>query len=175
MSAYGVLVNLIELAHWASGKKVTAAGRSEDAASDCESGEAGAFRRSVTDLCSAARVQTQISRFTQALGRIGAGAVNLWRSGENASEAIPSEEVEHEVELLLEVTGANLSGGPTGWTFRESGGGLEFSAILEDESFLADVKNRRIVFENGLRIQAAVRVAERRITAVREIIPPSGG
>ncbi len=90
---------------------------------------------------------------------------------------------DNEIELFLDVTGVRLDGAPEGWSFCLAGEGLEFSATVEDEKFLDDVKNRRILFGNGVCIRASVRVVQRRIqrtvterhiTAVREVFPPSG-
>lgn len=58
-----------------------------------------------------------------------------------------------------------LNGAPNGWRFREGGEeGAEFSANVEDDSFLEKVKSREIQFEHGTSVPAVVRTVQRKTT-----------
>ena len=88
---------------------------------------------------------------------------------------------DNESETMLEVVGPMLNGSPEGWRFSEGEDGIEFTANVEDETFLADVRERKIILVNGSTIRAIVRTVQRRkvrtrtertIVEVKEVITP---
>ena len=85
------------------------------------------------------------------------------------------------MESVLEIVDPKLNGSPRDWTFSEGGDCMEFVADVEDEDFLAAVRDRKIVLENGTDIRAIVRTVQRKkvrtrtdrtIVEVKELFPP---
>lgn len=88
---------------------------------------------------------------------------------------------DNEAESILEIVGPKLNGSPKDWTFSEGEDGIEFVADVEDEHFLAAVRDRKIVLENRTNIRAIVRTIQRKkvrtrtdrtIVEVKELFPP---
>ena len=124
------------------------------------------------------------------------GAEHIKLSGDEARTEIISKEdrrffrqeeglvlTDNESETLLEVVGPMLNGSPDGWKFSEGEDGMEFTANVADEEFLAAVRDRRIALVNGMTIRAIVRTVQRKrvrtrtdrtIVEVKEVCPPEG-
>ena len=140
---------------------------------------------------------SQLSRLTQTLDMDGAESIKIVDPtdvSDDATETISKADrdlfrheegivlTDNEAEVILEIIGPMLNGASKGWTFSEGEDGIDFVAAVEDESFLASVRNRKIVLVNGTCIRAIVRTVqkktvrtrtERTIVEVREVLPPT--
>ena len=74
---------------------------------------------------------------------------------------------DNETESVLEVVGPMLNGAPDGWKFSEGEDGIEFTATVEDDDFLAAVRDRKITLVNGSSIRAIVRTVQRKKVRTR--------
>lgn len=134
----------------------------------------------------------QLSRLTQSLDMDGADSVKFVANMSDPQVITRQDRVyfrqeeglvltDNEAESILEIVGAKLNGSPRDWTFSEGENGMEFVANVEDEDFLAAVRDRKIVLENGTNIRAIVRTVQRRkeclhtsrtVVEVKELFPP---
>lgn len=68
---------------------------------------------------------------------------------------------------ILEIIRPMLNGSPDGWKFSEGEDGIEFTATVEDDDFLAAVRDRKIILVNGSSIRAIVRTVQRKKVRTR--------
>lgn len=159
-------------------------------------GQVNFFDANVIYIYNQDRTRSQISRLTQTLDKEGADSIRISTGDEDqTAEVIGKQDREffryeegivltdNETDLILEVIGPMVNGSPKGWRFSEEGdGGIEFSANVEDASFLEKVKSREIKFEHGTSVRAVVRtvqrktirtVTERTIVEVLEVFSPN--
>ena len=76
----------------------------------------------------------------------------------------------NERDVLLDVVRPMLNGSSTGWRFCESDTtdtSLVFSADVEDDAFLNDVRNGQQGFANGTTMFAVLRTVQRRLNHIR--------
>lgn len=192
--AVTVLAGVISVGKWAFGKKVKEVQKEENGCVtvENEAGEVSIFNQCIINVYNTARTRDRLSRLTQTLDLEGAESIKL--IGEGAvSETVGKQErryfrqddglvlTDNESETMLEVVGPMLNGSPEGWRFSEGEDGIEFTANVEDETFLAEVRERKIILVNGSTIRAIVRTVQRRkvrtrtertIVEVKEVITP---
>ncbi|MBE6441543.1 MAG: hypothetical protein E7022_04305 [Desulfovibrio desulfuricans] len=180
--AVTILTGVIGLARWAFGKKVSVQQPAQDGAHVTVKNEAGAtcvVLQGVVGMYASSRTQTQLSRLTQTLDMEGAESITVKGSSENnETQEIPRNDrkffkqeeglviTDNEREVLLEVVGAMLNGSPVGWRFAESDDSdtsLEFSANVEDENFLAEVKSGQHNFASGTTMLVTLRTVQRKV------------
>lgn len=150
------------------------------------------FNQCAVTVCNNTRTLDQLSRLTQTLDSDGVDSVKFVADNSEPQVITRQDRVyfrqeeglvltDNEMESILEVVGPKLNGFPRGWTFSEGGDGVEFVADVEDEDFLAAVRDRKIVLENGTNIRAIVRTVQRKkvrtrtdrtIVEVKELFPP---
>lgn len=193
-SAVTIIQGIISLGKWAFGKKVREIQIEEN---DCvrvenEHGNNAIFNKCVVNVYNNARIQNQLSRLTQTLDMEGADSIKIYSS--NLPPEIVTKEdrwffrqedglvlTDNENECILEIVGSMLNGSSKGWRFSEGENGIEFTANVEDESFLSAVRERKYVFVNGTIIRAVVRTVQRKnvrtrtertIVEVKEVFSP---
>lgn len=140
-----------------------------------EIGQTNNFNINVINIYNQDRTQSQLSRLTQTLDQDGVDSISLYKDeNDKESEVITKGDrkffrheegivlTDNEVEVILEVVGPMTNGANKGWKFSEGEDGIEFTANVEDEEFLNDVKSRKIKFENGTAIRAIVRTVQRK-------------
>ncbi len=197
--AVTILTGIIQVGKWAFGKKVKAQQPEENGCVRVENevGDTHVFNQCIINVYNNTRTLSQLSRLTQTLDLEGAESMRI--SSANADS--PMEEIvtkadrrffrhedglvltDNESETILEVIGPMLNGSPKGWRFSEGENGVEFIANVEDESFLAAVRDREHALVNGTTIRAVIRTVQRKtvrtitdrtIVEVREVIQPDG-
>ena len=192
-SAAATLGQVIALGKWASGKKIREVGIEETGASLSKTrSETPIFNQCAVTVCNSTRTMDQLSRLTQSLDMDGADSVKFVADMSDPQVITRQDRVyfrqeeglvltDNEAESILEIVGAKLNGSPRDWTFSEGENGMEFVANVEDEDFLAAVRDRKIVLENGTNIRAIVRTIQRKkvrtrtdrtIVEVKELFPP---
>ena len=192
-SAAAIPGQVTALGKWARGKKVREVGIEETGASLSKTRSGTPiFNQCAVSVYNNTRTMDQLSRLTQTLDSDGADSVKFVADNSEPQvitrqdRAYFSQEeglvlTDNEVESILEIVGPKLNGSPRGWTFSEGGDGVEFVADVEDEDFLAAVRDRKIVLENGTNIRAIVRTVQRKkvrtrtdriIVEVKELFPP---
>lgn len=159
-------------------------------------GQTQTFNINVINIYNHERTQSQLSRLTQTLDQDGVDSIRLYTDEkDDTGEVITKDDREffrheegivltdNEAEVILEVVGPMMNGSGKGWKFSEGDDGIEFTADVEDEDFLQDVRERKIKFENGTTIRAIVRTVQRKnirtttdrtIVEVEEVTPASG-
>ena len=192
-SAAATLGQVIALGKWASGKKIREVGIEETGASLSKTrSETPIFNQCAVTVCNNTCTLDQLSRLTQSLDMDGADSVKFVADMSDPQVITRQDRVyfrqeeglvltDNEAESILEIVGAKLNGSPKDWTFSEGENGMEFVANVEDEDFLAAVRDRKIVLENGTNIRAIVRTIQRKkvrtrtdrtIVEVKELFPP---
>lgn len=193
-SAAATLGQVIALGKWASGKKIREVGIEENGCILVENtlGDTHVFNQCAVTVCNSTRTMDQLSRLTQSLDMDGADSVKFVADMSDPQVITRQDRVyfrqeeglvltDNEAESILEIVGAKLNGSPRDWTFSEGENGMEFVANVEDEDFLAAVRDRKIVLENGTNIRAIVRTVQRRkeclhtsrtVVEVKELFPP---
>lgn len=196
-SAAATLGQVIALGKWASGKKIREVGIEENGCILVENtlGDTHVFNQCAVTVCNSTRTMDQLSRLTQTLDSDGVDSVKFVADMSEPQVITRQDRVyfrqeeglvltDNEAESILEIVGANLNGSPRDWTFSEGENGMEFVANVEDEDFLAAVRDRKIVLENGTNIRAIVRTVQRRkeclhtsrtVVEVKELFPPDSG
>lgn len=192
--AVAILGEVMALGKWARGKKVREVRKEENGRILVENtlGERLALNQPTVTVWCSTRTLDQLSRLTQLLDMDGADSVRFI-ADMSKPQVITREDrayfrqeeglvlTDNEAETILEIVGPKLNGSPRGWTFSEGEDGMEFVADVEDEDFLAAVRDRKIVLENGTSIRALVRTVQRRkeclhthrtIVEVKELFPP---
>ena len=192
-SAAAILGQVIALGKWARGKKVREVGIEETGASLSKTrSETPIFNQCAVTVCNNTRTLDQLSRLTQTLDSDGVDSVKFVADNSEPQVITRQDRVyfrqeeglvltDNEAESILEIVGPKLNGSPKDWTFSEGEDGIEFVADVEDEDFLAAVRDRKIVLENGTNIRAIVRTIQRKkvrtrtdrtIVEVKELFPP---
>ena len=192
-SAAAILGQVIALGKWARGKKVREVGIEETGASLSKTrSETPIFNQCAVTVCNNTCTLDQLSRLTQTLDNDGADSVKFVADMSEPQVITRQDRVyfrqeeglvltDNEAESILEIVGPKLNGSPKDWTFSEGEDGIEFVADVEDEDFLAAVRDRKIVLENGTNIRAIVRTIQRKkvrtrtdrtIVEVKELFPP---
>lgn len=181
-----IITGLIALAKWAFGRKVERLGENSEGKIRVknEVGHITAINSTVVNLYGQARTMADLARLTQTLDREGVDSISI-QGEDGQSEIITRSDRDYfrhdegivlsdsETTLELEITGARFNGSPYGWTFYEGEDGREFTARMEDEAFLEDTRNNRIILKSGTTILAVVRTVQKRlkrITIERSII-----
>ena len=174
-----------KLAKWAFGKKVSVEKQAVEQNKVVVKNEAGltcVVSQSVVNLYVSSRTQSQLSRLTQTLDMDGAESITIKGDGEQReSQTITREErrffkqedgvviTDNEREVMLEVVGPMLNGSATNWRFCESddeGSELVFSANVEDETFLNEVKNGQHKFASGTTMLVVLRTTQRKLQRI---------
>lgn len=192
-SAAAILGQVIALGKWTRGKKVREVGIEETGASLSKTrSETPIFNQCAVTVCNNTCTLDQLSRLTQTLDNDGADSVKFVADMSEPQVITRQDRVcfrqeeglvltDNEAERILEIVGPKLNGSPKDWTFSEGEDGIEFVADVEDEDFLAAVRDRKIVLENGTNIRAIVRTIQRKkvrtrtdrtIVEVKELFPP---
>ncbi len=192
-SAAAILGQVIALGKWARGKKVREVGIEETGASLSKTrSETPIFNQCAVSVYNNTRTMDQLSRLTQTLDSDGVDSVKFVADNSEPQVITRQDRVyfrqeeglvltDNEAESILEIVGPKLNGSPKDWTFSEGEDGIEFVADVEDEDFLAAVRDRKIVLENGTNIRAIVRTIQRKkvrtrtdrtIVEVKELFPP---
>ena len=185
-AAVTILTGVIQLSKWAFGKKVSvqeAAVEQNKVVVKNEAGLTCVVYQSVVNLYMSKRTQSQLSRLTQTLDMDGAESITIkGESADSASQTITREErrffkqedgiviTDNEREVLLEVVGPMLNGAAKDWHFCEiddTNTKLVFSANVEDETFLNEVKNGQHNFVNGTTILVVLRTVQRKLQRIR--------
>ena len=173
-SAAAILGQVIALGKWARGKKVREVGIEETGASLSKTrSETPIFNQCAVTVCNNTCTLDQLSRLTQTLDNDGADSVKFVADMSEPQVITRQDRVcfrqeeglvltDNEAESILEIVGPKLNGSPKDWTFSEGEDGIEFVADVEDEDFLAAVRDRKIVLENGTNIRAIVRTIQRK-------------
>lgn len=189
---------IIKLAKFAFGKKVEPKAICENSKQvkiTNQLGQTNVFNASVVCIYNQDRTRSQLSRLTQTLDQDGVESIRIFTNdSDETAETINKQDRENlryeegiiltdnENEVILEIVGPMTNGSKKGWRFSEGDNGIEFSANVEDTSFLEKVKSREISFENGTSISAIVRtvqkknirtVTERTIVEVLEVFSSS--
>lgn len=158
-------------------------------------GQTQTFNMTVINIYNQERTQSQLSRLTQTLDQDGVDSIRLYTDESDKTDEVITKAdrkffrheegivlTDNEAEVILEVVGPMMNGSGKGWRFSEGDDGIEFTADVEDEDFLQDVRERKIKFENGTTIRAIVRTVQRKnirtttdrtIVEVEEVIPAS--
>lgn len=198
-SVVDTIKGVIRLGKFALGKKVSsiASEKGDNKVKVVnELGDTNYFDHCVVNIYNQARIQSQLSRLTQTLDQEGAESIRIRKDENDQTEEVVTKEdrkyfrheegivlTDNEADVILEVVGPMTNGAGKGWKFSEGEDGVEFTANVEDEEFLSNVKSRKIKFENGTAIRAVVRTVQRRnirtitdrtIVEVKEIFPASG-
>ena len=195
-SAVTILTGIVGLGKWAFGKKVREVQKLEN---DCvrvenEAGNVAVYNQCTVNIYNNARTRDQLSRLTQTLDMEGVESISIGGDGDGSqTESISREErrffrqddglvlTDNEAESILEVVSPMLNGAPDGWRFSEGEDGVEFTATVEDEDFLAAVRNRKIPLVNGTALRAIVRTVQRKkvrtrtdrfVVEVKEVFQP---
>jgi len=188
--------DVVKLGKWAFGEKVDVEAK-PNAAGEVRAinkfGQSININAGVVNIYSSMKTRTQLSRFTQTLDIDGVDKIKISGNKDSSPEEITKDDrkyfrheegivlTDNETEVILEVIGPMLNGTPKGWTFSEGEDGITFTATVEDNDFLEDVKSRKIRIENGTSIRAVVRVVQRKnvrtktdrtIVEVKEVIQP---
>lgn len=193
-SAAAILGQVISLGKWARGKKVREVVGIEETGASLSKTRSGTpiFNQCAVTVCNNTRTLDQLSRLTQTLDSDGVDSVKFVADNSEPQVITRQDRVyfrqeeglvltDNEMESILEVVGPKLNGSPRGWTFSEGGDGIEVVADVEDEDFLAAIRDRKIVLENGTNIRAIVRTIQRKkvrtrtdrtIVEVKELFPP---
>lgn len=197
---FGVLASLIKCARFALGRKLKTDGQTnekgETKVTNCI-GQVNYFDAQVVNIYNQGRTIANISRLSQTLDNEGAESIRIFKGDPDKAseeETITKQDREYfrqgegvvltdsETEVILDIVGPMLNGSPKGWRF--SDGEVEFVANVEDEDYLASVRDGKIKFENGTSIRAVMRTVQRRtirtvtdrtIVEVKETIPPGRG
>lgn len=194
--AVTILTGIIALGKWALGKKVKvqengSAGQ-QGVEVENDAGDKAVFNQCVINVYNSSRTSNLLSRLTQTLDNEGVDLIKL--SGDNIKPVVVTRQDRHffrqeeglvltdnETESVLEIIGPMLNGSPRGWKFSEGEDGFEFTANVEDETFLADVRDRKIPLVNGTTVLAIVRTVQRKnvrtrtdrtIVEIREVYQP---
>ena len=150
------------------------------------------FNQCAVTVCNNTRTLDQLSRLTQTLDSDGVDSVKFVADNSEPQVITRQDRVyfrqeeglvltDNEAESILEIVGPKLNGSPKDWTFSEGEDGIEVVADVEDEDFLAAIRDRKIVLENGTNIRAIVRTIQRKkvrtrtdrtIVEVKELFPP---
>ena len=194
--AVTILTGIVGLGKWAFGKKVREVQRLENGRVhvENETGEVAVYNQCTVNIYNSARTRDQLSRLTQTLDMEGVESISIGGNGDGSqTESISREErrffrredglvlTDNETESVLEVISPMLNGAPEGWRFSEGEDGMEFTATVEDEDFLAAVRNRKIPLVNGTALRAVVRTVQRKkvrtstsrtIVEVKEVFQP---
>lgn len=159
-----------------------------------DSGEVRSFNGCVVNIYNNAQTQIQLSRLTQTLDQKGAEKIVIGSPEENELVEVTKKDrqyfskeegvvlTDNVSEVLLDVICPMLNGNKKGWKFSEGDDGIDFSATVEDEEFLAAVKTGEIAWVSGTSILAAVRTVqtknvrtktERTILEVKKVLFPA--
>lgn len=193
-SAVTILGGVIAVGKWARGKKVREVQKEENNSVRIENvtGDTYVFNQCAVSVYNNTRTMDQLSRLTQTLDSDGVDSVKFVADNSEPQVITRQDRVyfrqeeglvltDNEAESILEIVGPKLNGSPKDWTFSEGEDGIEFVADVEDEDFLAAVRDRKIVLENGTNIRAIVRTIQRKkvrtrtdrtIVEVKELFPP---
>ena len=195
-SAAAILGQVISLGKWARGKKVREVVGIEETGASLSKTRSGTpiFNQCAVTVCNNTRTMDQLSRLTQTLDSDGVDSVKFVADNSEPQVITRQDRVyfrqeeglvltDNEAESILEIVGPKLNGSPRDWTFSEGEDGIEVVADVEDEDFLAAIRDRKIVLENGTNIRAIVRTIQRKkvrtrtdrtIVEVKELFPPGG-
>ena len=177
ITAVSMIKGLISLCRWARGKEII---RENTSAQDGSiivkniHGDSNNINLAIFNLYGKSGTQAQLSRLTQMLDKDGFDHVAIIDSTGEPEVVSRAERpyfrreegivlTDSETEVLLEVVVVPLNGSSRGWRFYEGEGGVEFTAEVTDEDFLASVKDGRYSFSNGTTILATLRTVQRRV------------
>lgn len=170
--------SIINLGKFVSGKKVEVDPRNTTGNSVTitnNNGQVNNYNANVVVIYNQSRTRSLLSRLTQTLDQEGVESIRISENdSDETAETISKHDREYfrceegvvltdnETEVILEVVGPMVNGSRKGWKFSEGDDGIEFTATVEDDIFLAKVKSREIKFENGTAIRAIVRTIQRK-------------
>ena len=159
-----------------------------------EDGQTMTFNHSVIVMINNSRVSGQLDKFTRCLDNEGLDSIKIVNGRDQQETKITKADREvfkqgegatitdEELPLWLEVCAAQTDGSMRGWRFILSASGQSFTANIEDQVFLNEVKEGKHTFMNGTTMHAIVHFLQRRtdklrseysITEVKEIRQPS--
>lgn len=166
---------------WAHGKKIREVGIEKNGCILVENtlGDTHVFNQYAVTVCNCTRTMDQLSRLTQTLGSDGVDSEKFVADNSEPQVITRQDRVyfrqeeglvltDNEAESILEIVGPKLNGSPRDWTFIEGEDGIEFVADVENEDFLAAVRDRKIVLENGTNIRAIVSTIQRKKGAYQD-------
>lgn len=175
-SVLSSVVNTIQLYRWAKGRDVEVLSHDEENNCILQNviGEQGKFNQCTFNVYVNKNVKNCMDRMTSVLDDDGFTDISIGNVG--LKEKISKEDrkviriepgtviSDNAVDIELEITSASYNGSPKGWRFSDGDDGLEFSATVEDEDFLNDVRSRKYIIGNGDSIFATMRTVQRRQT-----------
>lgn len=189
----GSIVGAVQLYRWAKGKDVAALSSAGDNITVQDSnGETAVFNNCTVSIYQSKSLKNEFSRLTGPLDMGGVESISIIKNG-ISEEVIPKAERElfktetgivisdQTGAIQLEVVMPSLNGSPKGWRFYEGEGGVEFTATIEDENFLEDVRQGRHSFKSGTCLLVELRtsqkklqrtITERTVIEVLQLIPP---
>ena len=175
-SVLSSVVNTIQLYRWAKGRDVEIL--SNDKENNCllqnVIGEQSEFNQCTINIYINKNVKNCMDRMTSVLDDDGFTDISIGNVG--LTEKISKDDrkfiriepgtviSDNTVDIELEITGASYNGSPKGWRFSDGGDGLEFSATVEDDDFLNDVRSRKYIIGNGDSIFVTMRTVQRKQT-----------
>ncbi len=180
------IISVINLGKFLMGKKAVEQKACEGdlnqtAITNCN-GQVQVFNNSTINIWSDGSVRSALNKTTSSLDKDGFDSIRV-QSGTKTSFVNKNERPyfydnqheilnENESNIILEITELSLSGSNKKWRFFD--GDIEFYAVIEDETFLTDVKNKAYSFTNGTQLDVILRTVQKknnsRITTERSII-----
>lgn len=173
-SIMGIIAGLFKLFKWSRGKNIEwESGNDNTVRVTNNLGQINNFNANVVNLYLNARARNDAERLTRPLEQAGVDEISLSVDGEDG-ETVKIEKSEREFfgkkergilredefALTLEIVIVNLRGEANGWRFFD--GSSEFSATIEDESFLNEIKSGQRAFQIGDMLEVKMRMIQRR-------------
>lgn len=170
----GVITGLLRLFKWSNGKKIECETISDNTVRVINSlGQANNFNANVVNLYLSAGARSDAEKLTRPLEQAGVDEISLSVDGEDG-ETVKIEKNEREFfgkkergvlredefTITLEIVIVNLRGEANGWRFFD--GSTEFSAAIEDESFLNEIKSGQRAFQIGDMLEVKMRMVQSR-------------
>ena len=194
-SAVAVIVALVGFIKFLKGKQVKAKEAVDENNSKITNykGDVRIFNNSVINIYEQAGIKSQIDRLTGPLDADGVDSISIKSKSTAVSETLEKADraylkqgegtvlSDNEAEVILEVIGPLYDGSAKGWKFSD-GEDSSFTAAVEDQQFLNDVKTGKYPLGKGTMIKARLRTVQRKVQRVtvdrtvlevKEVIPPA--
>jgi len=172
-SIFGAIGGLIKLYKWSKGKKIECEPQGDNNVKVTNNfGQINYYNLTVTDLYNTSGAKNDAEKLTRPLEQAGVDSIILSAEDENDNVKIDRSEREFfgrkeagilredECIITLEIVTANLRGGQQGWRFFD--GDSEFTATIEDETFLESVSSGQQLFKTGDMIEVIMYMIQRR-------------
>ena len=174
-SVLSSVVNTVQLYRWAKGKdvEIVKPGEQESFIQNTM-GERNTFNNCTINLFANKGIKNSVDRLTSVLDDEGFDKILI--GNKSLQETITKDDrrymkiesgtviSDNTAQVQLEVITSSNNGSAKNWRFYEGDGGLEFSATIEDETFLQDVKHHKYRVGSGDCLFVTLRTVQRRQT-----------